>query len=116
MLVIEIRDGELLDRIDEVIVFEELGLAEIEAIVALQIALLAERMGAHAMRLELTEPAREFLATESMSAGDGARNVARSISRHVATPLSGAILRGEISSGQTAKVAFDGKEITVNAA
>jgi ATP-dependent Clp protease ATP-binding subunit ClpA len=108
--------GELLDRIDEVIVFEELGLAEIEAIVALQIALLAERMGAHAMRLELTEPAREFLATESMSAGDGARNVARSISRHVATPLSGAILRGEISSGQTAKVAFDGKEITVNAA
>ena len=108
--------GELLDRIDEVIVFEELGLAEIEAIVALQIALLAERMGAHARRLELTEPAREFLATESMSAGDGARNVARSISRHVATPLSGAILRGEISSGQTAKVAFDGKEITVNAA
>jgi ATP-dependent Clp protease ATP-binding subunit ClpC len=108
--------GELLDRIDEIIVFDELGLPEIEAIVALQVALLAERMGAHAMRLELTEPAREFLATESMSAGDGARNVARSISRYVATPLSGAILRGEISSGQTAKVAFDGKEITVNAA
>jgi ATP-dependent Clp protease ATP-binding subunit ClpC len=108
--------GELLDRIDEVIVFEELGLPEIERIVALQIALLAERLGAHAMRLELTERARVFLATESMSAGDGARNVARSISRHVATPLSGAILRGEIHSGQTAKVAFDGNEITVNAA
>jgi ATP-dependent Clp protease ATP-binding subunit ClpC len=50
--------GELLDRIDEVIVFAELGLPEIERIVALQVALLAERMGAHAMRLELTEPAR----------------------------------------------------------
>ncbi|HEV8020822.1 MAG TPA: ATP-dependent Clp protease ATP-binding subunit [Candidatus Lustribacter sp.] len=108
--------GELLDRIDEVIVFAELGLPEIEQIVALQVALLAERMGAHAMQLELTERARTFLATESMAAGDGARNVARSISRHVATPLSGAILRGEIRSGQTAKVAFDGKEITVNAA
>jgi len=108
--------GELLDRIDEVIIFAELGLPEIERIVALQIALLAERMGAHEMQLELTEPARLFLATESMAAGDGARNVARSISRHVATPLSGAILRGEIQSGQTAKVAFDGKEITVNAA
>jgi ATP-dependent Clp protease ATP-binding subunit ClpC len=108
--------SELLDRIDEVIVFDELGLPEIEQIVALQIALLAERMGAHAMQLELTERARVFLATESMSAGDGARNVARSISRHVATPLSGAILRGEIRTGQTAKVAFDGKEITVNAA
>jgi ATP-dependent Clp protease ATP-binding subunit ClpC len=108
--------GELLDRIDEVIVFDELGLPEIEQIVALQIALLADRMGAHAMQLELTERARVFLATESMSAGDGARNVARSIARHVATPLSGAILRGEIRTGQTAKVAFDGKEITVNAA
>jgi len=108
--------SELLDRIDEVIVFDELGLPEIEQIVALQIALLAERMGAHAMQLELSEPARIFLATESIAAGDGARNVARSISRHVATPLSGAILRGEIQTGQTAKVAFDGKEITVNAA
>jgi ATP-dependent Clp protease ATP-binding subunit ClpC len=108
--------GELLDRIDEIIVFDELGLPEIEQIVALQIALLADRMGAHAMQLELTERARVFLATESMSAGDGARNVARSIARHVATPLSGAILRGEICTGQTAKVAFDGKEITVNAA
>jgi ATP-dependent Clp protease ATP-binding subunit ClpB len=108
--------GELLDRIDEVIVFAELGLAEIERIVVLQVAQLAERMGAHAMHLELTEPARVFLARESIAAGDGARNVARSISRYVATPLSGAILRGEILSGQTAKVAFDGKEITVNAA
>jgi ATP-dependent Clp protease ATP-binding subunit ClpC len=108
--------GELLDRIDEVIIFDELALPEIEQIVALQIALLAERLGAHTMQLELTERARVFLATESMSAGDGARNVARSISRFVATPLSGAILRGEIRSGQTAKVAFDGKEITVNAA
>jgi ATP-dependent Clp protease ATP-binding subunit ClpC len=108
--------GELLDRIDEVIVFDELGLGEIEQIVVLQVALLAERLGAHAMRLELTDHARAFLAKDSMSSGDGARNVARSIARYVATPLSGAILRGEIRSGQTAKVAFDGKEITVNAA
>jgi ATP-dependent Clp protease ATP-binding subunit ClpB len=108
--------GELLDRIDEVIVFDELGLGEIEQIVVLQVALLAERLGAHAMQLELTDHARAFLAKDSMSSGDGARNVARSIARYVATPLSGAILRGEIRSGQTAKVAFDGKEITVNAA
>ena len=108
--------SELLDRIDEVIVFDELGLPEIERIVALQIALLAGRLGAHTMQLELTERARAFLASDSMAAGDGARNVAGSISRYVAAPLSSAILRGEIRSGQTAKVGFDGKEITVNAA
>jgi ATP-dependent Clp protease ATP-binding subunit ClpC len=110
-----LRD-ELLDRIDEIVEFADLGLPEIAQIVTLQIALLAERMGAHAMRLELTDAARAFLAGDSMSAGDGARNVARSIARYVANPLSGAILRGEILSGQTAQVAFDGKEITVHAA
>jgi ATP-dependent Clp protease ATP-binding subunit ClpC len=114
-LAIALRN-ELLDRIDEIVEFNELGLPEIEQIVTLQIALLAERMGAHAMHLELTAMARAFLAGDSMAAGDGARNVARSIARYVATPLSGAILRGEILSGQTAQVAFDGKEITVNAA
>ena len=108
--------NELLDRIDEVVEFADLGRPQIEQIVTLQIALLAERMGAHAMHLELSAPARAFLAADSMSAGEGARNVARSIARYVATPLSGAILRGEILSGQTANVAFDGKEITVHAA
>jgi ATP-dependent Clp protease ATP-binding subunit ClpA len=108
--------GELLDRIDEIVVFADLGMPEIERIVALQVALLAERLGAHAMRLDLTETARTFLALESMSAGDGARNVARAIARFVATPLSAAILRGEIASGQTAEVTYNGKEITVNAA
>jgi ATP-dependent Clp protease ATP-binding subunit ClpC len=108
--------GELLDRIDEIVVFAELGMPEIERIVALQIALLAERLGAHAMQLELTERARTFLAEDSMAAGDGARNVARSIARFVATPLSSAILRGDLAGGQTARVGFDGKEITVNAA
>jgi ATP-dependent Clp protease ATP-binding subunit ClpC len=108
--------GELLDRIDEIVVFAELGMPEIERIVVLQVALLADRLGDHAMRLHLTERARTFLATESLSAGDGARNVARAIARFVATPLSAAILRGEIASGQTAEVTFDGKEIIVNAA
>jgi ATP-dependent Clp protease ATP-binding subunit ClpC len=108
--------SELLDRIDEVIEFADLGQPEIERIVELQIAALAERMGAHAMRLELTGPARVFLAKNSLSSGDGARNVARTISRFVATPLSAAILRGEIQSGHVAQVAYDGNTITVNAA
>ena len=108
--------GELLDRIDEIVEFAELGLADIEQIVELQIRALAERLGAHTMQLQLTDRARMFLATSSMDSGDGARNVARAISRFVATPLSAAILRGEIQSGHVANVAYDGNTITVNAA
>jgi ATP-dependent Clp protease ATP-binding subunit ClpC len=107
---------ELLDRIDEAVEFSELGRTQIEQIVELQIALLAERMGTHTMRLDLSEHARRFLATESIAQGSGARFVARTIARHVTTPLSEAILRGRLESGNTARVDYDGSAITVEAA
>ncbi len=107
---------ELLDRIDEIVVFAALGSAQIERIVELQIELLATRVGTQAMRLDLTERARRFLADESMAQGNGARFVARAIARHVTTPLSDAILRGRLTSGHTARVDYDGTDITVAAA
>jgi ATP-dependent Clp protease ATP-binding subunit ClpC len=107
---------ELIDRIDEVVVFAELGSHEIEQIVALQVTLLAERLGAHAMRLDLSDPARRFLARESSSQGSGARYVARAIARHVTTPLSEAILRGRLVGGHTACVDYCNGAITVEAA
>ncbi len=107
---------ELLDRIDEVVEFSELGRTQIEQIVELQIAALAERMGTQTMRLDLSAQARSFLATESIAQGSGARFVARTIARHVTTPLSEAILRGRLASGHTAWVHYDGNAITVEAA
>ena len=108
--------SELLDRLDEVVVFAALGTGDIERIVELQVRALADRIGAHAIRLELSSTARAFLARTSMASGNGARDVARSIARFVSTPLSGAILRGELAGGQTASVEFDGAAITVRAA
>jgi ATP-dependent Clp protease ATP-binding subunit ClpC len=107
---------ELLDRIDETIVFAELGPEQIERIVELQIALLAQRVGAHAMELQLSPRARRFLADESAAQGSGARFVARAIARHVTTPLSEAILRGRLAGGHTAHVDYDGHAVTVEAA
>ncbi|MBV9440396.1 MAG: ATP-dependent Clp protease ATP-binding subunit [Candidatus Eremiobacteraeota bacterium] len=107
---------ELLDRIDEIVVFAELGRKEIEQIVELQIAALAERMGAHAMRLDLSEGARSFLAERSAAPSGGARYVARAIARHVTTPLSEAILRGRIAGGNTARVDVADGAIVVEAA
>ncbi len=68
------------------------------------------------MRLQLSPGARSFLATASASQGSGARYVARAIARHVTTPLSEAILRGRLAGGHTARVDYDGKAITVEAA
>ena len=107
---------ELLDRIDETVLFRSLGVPEIEQIVELQLRALVERLGAQAVVLDLSPDARRFLARESIAAGSGARFVQRTIARCVTSPLSGAILRGELPGGSTARVGYDGKAITVQAA
>ena len=95
---------ELLNRIDDVVRFNDLGEREIEAIVELQMHAVAERLGALRISIVLDAGARRFLATESMAAGSGARYVARTIARLVTNPLSSAILRGEIKEGGRARV------------
>jgi len=108
--------SELIDRIDDIVVFAPLGPVEIEKIVELQLRALGERLGTRSVTLVLTESARRYLAKQSADAGSGARYVARSIARYVTTPLSSAILGGGIVDGQTAHVDFDGRAITVRAA
>jgi len=95
---------ELLNRIDDVVHFNELREIDIEAIVELQLHAVAERLGALRISIVLSEDARRFLASESMAAGSGARYVARTIARLVTNPLSTAILRGEIKEGGAARV------------
>jgi ATP-dependent Clp protease ATP-binding subunit ClpC len=108
---------ELLNRIDDVIQFNELGEREIESIVELQMHAVAERLGALQISIVLDAGARRFLALQSIAAGSGARFVARTIARHVTNPLSSAILRGEIKEGGGARVAlFDEDRIEVIAA
>jgi ATP-dependent Clp protease ATP-binding subunit ClpB len=95
---------ELLNRIDEVVKFNPLGLAEIESIVDLQMSAVSDRLGALRVTISLSEDARRFLAGESLEAGSGARYVARTIARFVTNELSSAILKGEIKEGGSARV------------
>jgi ATP-dependent Clp protease ATP-binding subunit ClpC len=107
---------ELLNRIDDVVHFNTLGMPEIEAIVELQMRDVAHRLSSLRVTITLTEPAREFLAKESIASGNGARFVARTIARFVTNPLSSAILRGDIKEGGAAKIELRGEMIDVIAA
>jgi ATP-dependent Clp protease ATP-binding subunit ClpC len=107
---------ELLDRIEEIVPFEELGLPQIEAIVTIHVEALAQRLGARNVTLELSDEAKLYLARVSMGAGSGARYVARTVSHHVSTPLSTALLRGEVREGSVALVTLDGGALRVRAA
>jgi len=95
---------ELLNRIDDLVHFNNLGRSEIEAIVELQMHAVAERLEALRVSIVLTDDARSYLASQSIAAGSGARYVARTIARLVTNPLSTAILRGDIKEGGAARV------------
>jgi len=107
---------ELLNRIDDAIVFDPLGLPEIEKIVTIHVESLAGRLGARDVTLALTDAARRRLAEASMEAGSGARFVQRTVAREVSTPLSTAILRGDIAAGSTAAVDYEDGRLTIEAA
>ncbi len=107
---------EFLNRIDDVVQFNALRLEDIEQIVAIHVESLARRLGARDVELRLSDDAKRYLAKESMSAGSGARYVHRTVARKVSTPLSTAILRGEIRGGSAAAVSMHGKELIVAAA
>jgi ATP-dependent Clp protease ATP-binding subunit ClpB len=107
---------ELLDRIDEIVPFEELGLPQIEAIVTIHVDALARRLGARNVTLNLSDDAKLYLARVSMGAGSGARYVQRTVSHYVSTPLSTALLRGELKEGSGATVMLEGNALRVRAA
>jgi len=110
---------EFLNRVDEVIVFPQLGMEEIRQIVDLMIAKLQERTQEQDMTLKLTDAAREELATRGFDPVLGARPLRRTIQRDIEDALSEKILFGDIEPGHEILVdvreGADGeKEFTFN--
>lgn len=91
---------EFLNRVDEVIVFPQLGMEEIRQIVDLMITKLQERTQEQDMTLKLTDAAREELATRGFDPVLGARPLRRTIQRDIEDALSEKILFGDIEPGQ----------------
>jgi ATPases with chaperone activity, ATP-binding subunit len=86
---------EFLNRVDEVIVFHALTGADLERIVELLVADLAERLVAQEIVLELTPAARALLVREGTDPAYGARPLKRTIQRLVENPLARAIVAGD---------------------
>jgi ATP-dependent Clp protease ATP-binding subunit ClpC len=91
---------EFLNRIDDVIVFHELSLAEVTEIVDLMAARVATQLEAQGMGLEVTVAAKHHLAEKGYDPTLGARPLRRAIQRLVEDPLSERLLRKEFHAGQ----------------
>jgi ATP-dependent Clp protease ATP-binding subunit ClpC len=86
---------EFLNRIDEVIVFNDLTVEDMERIVDLQMEEVRERLGELGLDVELTDTSRSWLAREGFDPQFGARPLRRALQRHVESPLSIKLLRGD---------------------
>ncbi|MEN6346979.1 MAG: AAA family ATPase [Armatimonadia bacterium] len=102
---------ELLNRIDEVIVFHALTEAEIRQIVDLMLKRVNEALKQRGMSLKATEAARKLLAQEGYDPMYGARPLRRVIQKKVENPISSAILRGEFGDGDMVQVDAEGDQI-----
>jgi ATP-dependent Clp protease ATP-binding subunit ClpB len=92
---------ELLNRIDETVVFHQLGKETLGGIAEIQLAGLKKRLAARGITLELTDAAIERLTTEGYDPAYGARPLARTIQKRIENPLAGRILSGEFDTGDT---------------
>ena len=103
---------ELLNRIDETIVFHALNQPQITQIVDLLLQGTARQLEARRMRLEVTHAAKTLIAESGFDPLYGARPLRRTIQRLVENPISSGILRREYGDGDTVIVDSDGEKIT----
>ncbi len=96
---------ELINRIDETIVFHKLTKEEIMSIVDLMLRRLREQMTTHEVTIELTEEAKELLVEKGYDPAMGARPLRRAIQRHIEDPLADFVLGRELSPGSSIVVA-----------
>ncbi len=97
---------ELLNRVDEIIVFDPLTEEDLKRIVGLMLEEVRERLTDRQVGLELTEAAKAALVQEGFDPVFGARPLRRTIERQVANPLSKRILGGEFAEGDTVHVDY----------
>ena len=92
---------ELLNRIDEIIVFHPLNHEQIEQIVDLMIDEVRRQLEERKIKIELSEQAKKLLAQEGFDEVYGARPLRRTIQRLVENPISKGILEKEFREGDT---------------
>jgi ATP-dependent Clp protease ATP-binding subunit ClpB len=101
---------EFVNRIDEIIIFHQLGREQIKSIVEVQLNRLRPRLAERHITLRLTDTARELLANAGYDPQFGARPLKRVIQREIENRIARSLLDGKIRDGDTVAVDVrDGK-------
>ncbi|HEU65237.1 MAG TPA: ATP-dependent Clp protease ATP-binding subunit, partial [Chloroflexi bacterium] len=103
---------ELLNRIDDVIIFHPLTEENLKGIVSLLIREVERRSAERGIKLEIDEEAKAWLAQKGYDPVYGARPLRRAIQRYVENPMSSKILQGEFKEGDTIAVSLEGDNLS----
>lgn len=104
---------EFLNRIDEFIVFKRLSKDALREIVDIRVKELQSRLDDRRMVLQVDDEIKNWLCEKGYDPKYGARPLNRLISKEIGNRLADKIIRGEITSGQTARVSFNADKTTL---
>lgn len=102
---------EIINRIDEIVVFKKLDKASLLKIADLMFASLEKRLESKDISVTITQSAKDYIVSEGYDAEYGARPLRRTLQRLVEDKLSEKLIRAEISSGDKVKIDFDGNNL-----
>jgi ATP-dependent Clp protease ATP-binding subunit ClpB len=104
---------EFLNRLDDIVVFRPLSQAELASIVDIQLARLQRRLAERRLTLEVSAPARLWLAEHGYDPQYGARPLRRLVQSAIGDKLAKALLSAQIRDGDTVHVDREGDTLTV---
>ncbi len=100
---------EFLNRIDDCVIFRNLGKDQIKNIVDIQLTDLKKRLGERRISLDMKEDAKALLAEKGYDPVYGARPLKRAIQKYIKDPLATQILDGKFKDGDQVTVSVDEK-------
>ncbi|MEX0428158.1 ATP-dependent chaperone ClpB [Nocardioides sp. DS6] len=106
---------EFLNRLDEIVMFDALSLADLTRIVDIQLGLLEKRLAVRRITIDVTPAAKEWLAETGYDPAYGARPLRRLIQTSIGDPLARMLIGGEISDGGTVVVDKGGDGLVLTA-
>lgn len=101
---------EFLNRVDDIVMFDQLSKESIYKIIDLELAGLYKRIGDLGFKVNLTEPAKEFIANKGYDVQFGARPLKRAIQKYIEDEMAELIIRTGMKEGDTVLVDFDNEK------
>src|SRR5262249_2756971 len=101
---------EFLNRIDETIIFQPLGMKELTEVVRIQLRRLQGQLAEAGLTIRVTDAARHRLGEEGFDPAYGARPLKRVIQQRVANPLATALLEQRVKEGDIVEIDWNGSD------